>query len=210
MSETCIMCGGTGVLVDGSPCPKCATEMLRTVPEVYGVPVQYQGVRFDKNFLPEKQQKTYGVFMEELLDTIINDLAFYQKNLLICSRPNSGKTVWSYNLYAKVIEKGYDMPPLKDIVEVRDILNSYSNKELAQMYSTARCAIIRIPRDVQFWMIDTISYVVERRVRSDGFTIFMFAGTEQDLKNADKYDKLKYLRGTGAYNTICVKSFEWE
>lgn len=177
------------------------------VPTVYGVPAQYQGIRFDKSFLPEKEQKEYGVFMEELLETIINDIAFYQKNLIICSRPNSGKTVWSYNLYSLVTAKGYEMPPLKDVTEVRNILNSYNDKELAQLFSTSRCAVIRIPRDVQAWMFDTIAYIIERRVRSDGFTIFMFGGTEADLKAVDRFEKLKYLRGSGAYNTVSIKSF---
>lgn len=207
MSESCIKCGGTGILLNGKPCPDCSKEQIKMVPTVYGVPAQYQGIRFDKSFLPEKEQKEYGAFMEELLETIINDIAFYQKNLIICSRPNSGKTVWSYNLYSLVTAKGYEMPPLKDVTEVRNILNSYNDKELAQLYSTARCAIIRIPRDVQAWMFDTIAYIIERRVRSDGFTIFMFGGTEADLKAVDRFEKLKYLRGSGAYNTVSIKSF---
>ncbi len=207
INEGCIICGGTLKTALGEPCPVCCKDNVPTVPIVYDVPAQYQGVRFDKNFLPEREQKTYGAFMEELLTTIVNDIAFYQKNILICSRPNSGKTVWSYSLYAIVTSKGYEMPPLRDVVEVRNILNSYSELSQAQMFSTARCAIIRIPRDVQFWMFDTMSYIIERRVRSGGFTLFMFAGTEDELKQVDKYDKLKYLKGTGAYNTVEVKSF---
>jgi hypothetical protein len=182
-------------------------EQTSMVPIVYGVPAQYQGLKFDKSFLPDKEQKDYGTFMEELMTTIVNDIAFYQKNMIICSRPNSGKTVWAYNLYSLITSKGFDMPPLKDVTEVRNILNSYTDKEMTQLYSDARCAVIRIPRDVQFWMFDTIGYIIERRVRSNGFTIFMFGGSEQDLKVVDKFDKLKYLRGTGAYNTVCIKSF---
>ena len=115
--------------------------------------------------------------------------------MLICSRPNSGKTVWAYNLYSILSSKGYEIPTLRDIVEVRDILNSYSNKEEVNLISTARCAVIKIPRDLQPWMFDTISYLIERRVRNDGFTIFLFGGTEEDLK---------YI---GAYNTIKIESF---
>jgi hypothetical protein len=201
-------CGGTGRLVSGEPCPDCASEQIKTVPIVQGVPAQYQGVSFDKSFLPEKEQKEYGTFMEELLQTIINDLAFYQKNMIICSRPNSGKTVWAYNLYSLITSKGYEMPPLKDVAEVRTILYSYDDKELAQLYSTARCVVIKIPRDIQPWMFDSIAAIVERRVRSDGFTIFLFGGNEMDLKAADKYGKLGDLRGTGAYNTLQIKSFD--
>lgn len=207
MSEQCIKCGGTYKLANGDPCPDCAPDALKVVPIAYGVPVQYQGIAFDKSFLPEKEQKVYGTYMEELLLTILNDLAFYQKNLLICSRPNSGKTVWSYNLYAEITSKGFPMPPIKDLVEVRNIMNSYTDKEMTQLFTTARCAVIRVPRDLQSWMFDTIAYIIERRVRNDGFTIFLFGGTEDDLKFVDKFDKLRYLRGNGAYNTIQIKSF---
>lgn len=207
MNINCIKCAGTGKMLNGEPCPDCSKDNEVLVPIVHGVPTQYQGIKFDKSFLPEKVQKTYGTFMEELLVTILHDYAFYQKNMLICSRPNSGKTVWAYNLYSELVSKGYNIPPLRDITEVRDILNSYSDKNEANLLSTARCAIVKIPRDIQPWMFDTMSYLVERRVRSNGFTIFLFGGTLEDLNMLDRFDKLRYLRGTGAYNTIKVESF---
>lgn len=207
MSTTCLKCGGTGKLVNGELCPDCSKEVGIAVPILYNVPVQYQGVRFDKSFLPEKEQSEYGAFMEELLTTIINDYAYYQKNLLICNRPNSGKTVWAYNLYAVLSSKGYDIPPLKDISEVRDIITSYTDKELANLYSTARCAIIKVPRDLQPWMFDSMSMIIERRVRNDGFTIFLFGGSEDDLRYADRYGRIKEITGTGAYNTVKLCTF---
>lgn len=207
MGLECLKCGGTGVLVNGDPCPDCIGENAKLVPIVQDIPVQYQGVRFDKSFLPEKEQEKYGSFMEELLTTIINDYAFYQKNMIICSRPNSGKTVWAYNLISILTSKGYEVPSLRDVTEVRNIFNSYNDKEEAALFSTARCAIIKIPRDIQSWMFDTISYIIERRVRSDGFTIFLFGGTEEELKHADRNERMRYLKGTGSYNTIKVESF---
>lgn len=203
----CLRCDGTGILANGEPCPDCAKTILRMAPISYSVPAQYQGIMFDKSFLPEKEQKVYGTFMEELMSTIVSDYAFYQKNLLICNRPNSGKTVWAYNLYAILSDKGYEIPPLKDVTEVRSIITSFADRELANLYSTARCAIIKVPRDLQPWMFDSLSMIVERRVRNDGFTIFLYGGTEEDLKFADKYGKLRDIRGTGAYNTIEIKSF---
>lgn len=207
MNTGCMKCAGSGKLISGEPCPDCAKELSAIVPISYGVPAQYQGVKFDKSFLPEKEQKGYGEFMEELLNTIINDYAFYQKNLLICNRPNSGKTVWAYHLYAVLSSKGYEIPPLKDIAEVRDIITSYADKELANLYSTARCAIIKVPRDLQPWMFDSISMIVERRVRNDGFTIFLYGGSEDDLKYADRYGRIRDIMGTGAYNTVKLYSF---
>jgi hypothetical protein len=60
---------------------------------------------------------------------------------------------------------------------------------------------------MQPWMFDVMSYVVERRVRSDGFTIFLYGGTLDDLKFIDKYNRLPNMLGTGSYNTIKVESF---
>lgn len=207
MSRTCLICGGTKITAFGEPCPECTKNEAPASPVVAGIPTQYQGVAFDKSFLPNSMQEKYGTFMEELSRTIINDLPFYQKNMIICSRPNSGKTVWAYDLYAKMIAKGYKTPPLLDVVEVRDALNSYDNKDLSNLISTARCAIIKIPRDMQFWMFDTISYIIERRVRSNGFTIFLFGGTVEDLSNLDRNKTLSYLRGNGSYNTVRIESF---
>lgn len=207
MASGCLICGGTFQTVDGKPCPVCCKDGSMVPPVVKGIPAQYQGVKFDKSFLPSEMQGKYGEFMEELLLTIISDISFYQKNLIICARPNSGKTIWAYNLIAELTAKGLNVPVLRDIAEVRDILNSYENKDLNRQYSEARCVLIKLPRDMQPWMFDTMSYVVERRVRNDGFTIFLFGGVEDDLKQLDRYGRMHNLKGTGAYNTVSVVSF---
>lgn len=207
MGEGCLICGGTLRTVLGEPCPNCCKDGKMLPPIVKGIPAQYQGVRFDKSFLPAEMQGKYGEYMEELLTTILSDASFYQKNLVICSRPNSGKTIWAYNLISDLASQGLEIPMLRDISEVRDILNSYDNKDLNRQYSEARCVIIKLPRDMQPWMFDSISYVIERRVRNDGFTIFLFGGTEDDLKQLDRYGRLYNLKGTGAYNTVSIVSF---
>lgn len=207
MSSTCMICGGTRRTVSGEPCPNCCKEEPTFSPIVSGIPIQYQGVKFDRSFLPKDLQEKYGSYMESLLNTITNDIAFYQKNMIICCRPNSGKTIWAYNLLSVLISKGYELPPLMDLMEARDALNSYENKDLNQLVSHARCAIIKIPLDVQAWMLKSLSVIIERRVRNSGFTIFLFGGKSQDLSEADRYGILQSLLGAGAYNTVNVKSF---
>ena len=204
---SCLMCGGSGKLVNGSICPECGKTLNAEVPITAGIPLQYQGVSFDKSFLPDKLQKPYGEFMENLMLEIIANMNIYQKNLLICSRPNSGKTVWAYNLYSHFASRGLSVTPIKDILEVRSILTSYSLAEQAELFSSARCSIIKIPRDIQPWTFDTISTLIERRVRNNGFTIFLYGGKEEDLKSQDKFGRLSDIKGTGAFNTIKVYSF---
>lgn len=205
--SSCLMCAGTGKLISGEPCPECSKLVNKVVPIVYGVPLQYQGVAFDKSFLPDKLQKPYGEFMEALLLEIISNAGIFQKNLLICSRPNSGKTVWAYNLYSQFIAKGLSVAPIRDILEVRTILTSYGHVDEAEQFSNARCAIVKIPRDVQFWTFDTMSTLIERRVRNNGFTIFLYGGREEDLKNQDKGNRLSDMKGTGAFNSLKVYTF---
>lgn len=207
MNESCLICGGTGTDANGKPCPECSKNLIIDIPVVGNVPTQYQGVAFDKSFLPLKEQNDFGKYMEELLQSIISDIAFFQKNILICSRPNSGKTVWSYHLYSVLSANGYDIPPVKDLVEVKEILTSYTDKELARLFISARCAIIRIPRDVQFYHFATMASIIEKRVRSGGFTIFTYAGRFYDLKLADRDKQLNSLIGNGSYQTIEVKDF---
>lgn len=207
IDRTCIYCGGDGVMANGEPCPIHGKVSAIELPVLQSIPIQYQGVRFDKSFLPEKEQNGLGNYLEELLDTITHDITFYQKNILICSRPNSGKTIWAYTLYAMLVKNNREVPPLRDVIEVRDLFASKGTTDEARLFSEARCAIIKVPRDLQPWLFDSIAAIVERRVRNNGFTIFLYGGTKDDLKQIDRYGVLKSLEGTGAYNTIEIKSF---
>lgn len=203
--NSCLKCGGTGRLVNGDICPDCGRQS--TARPIAGIPIQYQGVRFDASHFQNSSLRGYGQFMEELLNTILNDYAYYQKNCLICSKPGSGKTIWAYTLYQELYGKGCVIPPLRDVAEVRDIMNSYSNRDEANLYSTARCVIIKIPRDLQPWLFDTISMIIERRVRYSGFTILLYGGSYNDLEYADKYGRLKEIVGNGSFNTIKVYDY---
>lgn len=207
----CLKCGGDGQMANGKPCPDCFEKIKKRASarkNVATVPTQYQGVSFDKSFLPYDEQKKYGAFMEDLLKTIYADCGLYQKNYLICSRPNSGKTVWGYSLITLLADKGYYIPPIMDLVTIRDILN-YSNKDsaTAEDIQSARGLIVRVPADAQFWMLDIILYILERRVARNGFTIFLYNGKYEQLKQCDKNGKLPYIIGNGAWHTVKLEDF---
>lgn len=207
----CLKCGGDGTMANGLPCPDCKDEIIKkamTRRNIANVPTQYQGVSFDKSFLPFDEQAKYGAFMEDLLKTIYADCGLYQKNYLICSRPNSGKTVWGYTLITLLADKGFYLPPIMDLVAVRDILN-YSNRdaELTKEVQVSRGLVVRVPADAQFWMLDIILYILERRVARNGFTIFLYNGKYEQLKQCDKYGKLPYIIGSGAWHTVKLEDF---
>lgn len=212
MSETCLICGGQGLDLDGNPCPECATKRLKMMSKSYSaalIPFQYQGLEFDKSFLPQALQSTYGAYMEDLLKTISIDYAMYQRNLLICSRPNSGKTVWAYNLINILYDRGFNVPTIQDLVSLRDVINhrNYNTTELYEAVTESRGLVVRIPADVQFWMFDIVQSVLEKRVAKNGFTIFLYSDSYERLKDADKYNKLQYIVGSGSYHTIKIEDF---
>lgn len=211
MGVHCLECGGSGVLLDGKPCPACAQERLEKAVSSHSsatVPMQYQGVVFDKSFLPMEMQKTYGSYMEDLLHTIANDYQMYQKNLLICSRPNSGKTVWAYNLITILSDKGYQIPTILDLMTVREHLNYRStDAELQELIQTSRGLIVRLPADMQFWMFDIIQTILERRVARNGFTVFLCSNGYEKLKEQDRNNALKFMLGSGAFHTIKLEDF---
>lgn len=211
MNTNCLDCGGTGIKVDGSPCPTCSSILQsKAVSSFHGatVPMQYQGVVFDRMFLPVSLQKPYGEYMEDLLTTISNDYQIYQKNLLICSRPNSGKTVWAYNLIMMLTDKGYEIPTLLDLMTVREHLNYKSDDtELQHLVQHSRGLIVRIPADMQFWMFNVMQSIIERRVAHNGFTVFIYSGNYSNLKMADRDNILDSLIGSGSFHTIKLEDF---
>ena len=214
MNSNCLKCGGTGKLVDGKPCPDCSDELRKESQQKFiqsSVPSQYQDKTFDVAFVPMSEREGYGKFMDGLLTDIYKDPGAYQKNMLICSRPNSGKTIWAYTLVKILADKGYVVPPVLDLIQVRDALNySTRDTELSESISKSRCLIVKIPADVTFWMIDIIMYILERRVPNNGFTIFLFNGNYEQLKQADKNKRLSHLRGDGGWHTIKVEDFNYE
>ena len=207
MSKGCLKCGGDGFMLNGEPCPICGGNK-ESIPIFEDVPIRYQGLKFDKDFLPQGMSDYYGKFMEELRDEIVRNASTFQRNTLICCRPNCGKSVWAYNLYSVLRGGGISIPPIRDIIEVKDILSSaLDDIELAKGYTNDRFAIIKIPRHVTADMLDAMQFIIERRVGHNGCTIFLYSGTKEDLKKQDYFGKMKYITGTGAFNSIKVESF---
>ena len=206
----CIKCGNTGLLADGKPCD-CGAQSVRLVlPPHMKLPLQYQNIKYNKEFIRPEFKDTLGAFMERLLKEITTDLHSYFRNYIICSPANTGKTVWAYNLYSLLYSQGENMPELLDLMQVREVLVNYYNKddELRDKISNARIMVVRIPMDLPNKFVETISTIVDRRVRNSCSTIFIYNGSRADLYAQDNFGKLKYLEGDGSFNTLCIKSFE--
>jgi len=206
----CLKCGGTGMLVDGTPCDcGCANETF-TLPSTLNVPLQYQNVKYDMTLIRKELQPTLGVFMERLLKECTLGLHSFSSNYVICAPPNSGKTIWAYTLYSLMYSKGQPVPKLMDIMEVREaLLNFYfEDKDLVELINKSKIMVIKLPLDLPSKFPETMSMIIERRVRNNCFTIFLYNGSKYDLVAQDKFGKLKYLIGDGSYNSVNIKSFE--
>lgn len=208
--NVCIRCGNTGRLASGAICSCGAYNTGLVLPVHMKVPLQYQSIKYDRQFIRQELRETLGLFMERLFKEITNDLYAFCRNYIICAPANSGKTVWAYNLYAVLYSKGEAMPEILDIMQVREaMLNYYTeNKDLLDKINNAKVMVVRLPMDLPNKFADTISTIVDRRVRNNCPTIFIYNGSRNDLYAQDRFEKLKYLEGDGTYNTICIKSFK--
>lgn len=204
---SCLKCADTGYDVFGQKCESCDYWHVHKIPILLNIPSQYQGVQFDRSFLPKYLQDGYGSYVESLIPTVVGNINAI-RNILICAPPNSGKTIMCYDIMARLFEKGVEIPLLYDLLEVRELFNSFSSdKNLLEQICNSRLVFIKIPYDVPARFGETISTIIDRRVRHNGGTIFIYNGSVEDLKNLDKYDRFTALIGDGSFNTIEVKSW---
>lgn len=207
--NTCIKCGGTHKMLNGQRCD-CMIANSFELPVVLDVPIQYQGVKFNKAALPRDMQEDYGPYMMKLYEELLDSRGI-GRNILVCAPPNSGKTVFAYTIYAEMVNQGASVAKLLDLMEVRELLMSYYHdvdREQLALLSSADVAFIKIPQDLPIKFAEIISTVIERRVRSGGSTIFLFSGSKKDLEAQDRFGKFRALEGDGSYNSL--KIYSWE
>lgn len=211
MERICLKCGGTGVLVSGELCDCGCTQELQ-LPTMLKVPIQYQGVRFDKGLVRSDLGSSYASYLDGIVRDITSSVLTFNKNICICSPPNSSKSVLAYTIYGLLFAKGYEIPKLMDIMEIRPVMMSlYSNDaSLVTLISSAPVMFVKLPMDTPPRMAETMSMLIERRVRNNASTIFLYSGTKDDMFAQDTFGKLKQLSGDGSYNSIEFKSWRVE
>ncbi len=204
----CLKCGGTGVLVSGETCD-CGVCVECMLPAFVKVPSQYQNNCFDARLLPQWLPSDYGVFMTNLVRNFTTKQDLMHQNILICSPPNSGKTVMAYTVIGMLYMQGHKVFGLMDIMEVRGILMEqyHVDWESLGLLVDAPVIFIKIPLDIPARLAATVSTVVERRVRRGGSTVFLYSGCRDDLVAQDTFGNLQALFGDGSYNSVMVKSW---
>ena len=207
----CLKCGGTGIQIDGKPCD-CRDNGKIDLPIVIEVPSIYQSSEFSASLVPIKMSKTYGIELEDIINTI-KCKGKFTHNILICSPPNTGKTVFAYTVYRHQYLKGLSMPEIMDLIEAKELLMTTSYDEhiirLKEKLINSKIAIIKIPLDLPNKFAETMSTILERRVRKNGTTIFLYGSTLFDLQNQDRFGVLKNIIRDGSYNSLKVINYNY-
>lgn len=212
--EYCVKCGNTGTLLDGSPC-NCRFRVESFYDEVscVDIPEQYRGVSFNRVLLPMDMDSSYGAYMTELHDGIVS-MRWKHKNVCLCSPVSHGKTIMSYSCIEQLFRKGVATFPVFDILEIKRILLDIDlcRKPLYEVnnpeyLTTAPYLFVKIPRVPTWEVYDTAVLILDRRVRRDNVTVFLYDGTWSQLIHGDRFNVLAGLQGDGTYNTLEVKSW---
>lgn len=203
----CIFCGGTGTTADMKPCTCAGSGEVQKI-NPNKVPNAYKDIsEFDSSFLPGFVSQAYKDFMQNIYGDMKTSCKL-DRNLLICSPPNSGKTILAYSVYNNLDNRGVRHLPLMDLLEVRDLMHGYSkDKELLLLLEKSPIVFVILPADVPTRFVDTMSMIIQRRVRTGGGTIFLYGGTSKSLSNIDTYGKLSLLKGDGSYSSLGVYSY---
>lgn len=210
----CTECMGSGIDLDGNVC-SCqlnVKDFYSTV-SCLEVPEQYRGINFSKFLVPKDVHESYGEFLETLHNDIIS-MRLRHKNYLICSPVGHSKSIFAYSCIERLFRNNILTFPLFDVLEIKRILldtdlcrKQFYDVENPENLIMAPYVFIKIPRVTTWEVYDTISVILDRRVRRGHSTIFLYGGTWESLLNGDRQNVLSNLMGDGTYNTLEVKNW---
>ena len=216
MVAYCPKCGTTGVLIDGTPCD-CHLHLsdLYSGVECLDIPEAYRSLKFDGAYLPSKLPG-YRQFMENVYNQIVS-LRWKCKNAIICSPPQTGKSVLAYSLIQELFRREIEVFPLMDILEIRKVMmdleynkpQSLGVEKPMRLY-TAPYVFVVMPPLTNFDTFDAAAMLVARRTRRGNSTILLYEGTWNQLVAGDTKKSLKNMEGNGSLTTIEVNSWYYK
>ena len=210
----CTKCGNTGIDIDGNPCD-CrvnSSSFYETV-SCLEIPEQYRGISFNESLVPKDLPEGYTYFLKSIHDDMLAG-RLLKRNILICSPINHSKSILAYSCIEIMFRNGIPIVPLFDVLEVKRILldfdlgkkQTYEVKEPADIV-TVPLMFVKIPRITSWEVFDAIAVLLDRRVRRNNATVFIYDGSWNQLIYNDKQNLLTGLMGDGYYNTLEVKSW---
>lgn len=211
----CTECSNTGIRLDGSPCPcRMHESELYVGMECLDIPETYRGLRFSETSLPPDMGTAYSSFMKNTY-TQLTSMSWRCKNMIICSPPQTGKSVLAYSVIQELFRKNIPVFQVFDILEIKRIMldvdynksQSMGLANPADLYTVPYLFAI-MPPITNYDTFDTAAMLISRRTRRGNSTILLYEGHWNQLVCNDSKGSLKNLKGNGSLTTVEVNSWE--
>jgi len=210
----CTKCGNTGIDINGDVCTcKFNAQSFYDTVSCLDIPEQYRGISFNKNLVPKDLHESYASYLESLHNSIITG-KWLQHNVVVASPIGHSKTILAYSCLEVLFRNGIPTFPVYDVLELKRILLDMDlcRKQIYEVDNPEDIVkvpilFVKIPRLPNWEIYDTISMILDRRVRRSNSTIFLYDGTWSQLIHNDKNNILTGIVGDGNYSTIEVKSW---
>lgn len=210
----CPKCGNTGIDIDGNVC-SCSLNIQNFFNGVscLDIPEQFQGVHYSELLVSRDMPEAYCKFLKQLHSDITTCRLKF-KNIAICSPPGRSKTTFAYSCMEALFRQGIPTFPLFDMLEIKRIITDtdmcrkqFYDVEHPENLVQAPYLFARVPRVTTWEVYDTMSTLLDRRVRRGGCTIFLYNGTWEEMTFNDKHNIIRNLSGDGSGGSIENKTW---
>lgn len=210
----CPICGNFGITPFGDPCT-CGINADPFSEEIscLDIPEQYRGISFTDVLVPKDIDNSYRRYLADVHLKVTTG-RWQSHNVVIASPIGHSKTILAYSCIQSLFKNGSPTFPLYDVLELKRIMvdmdlcrNQIYDVENPELIVTVPVLFVRIPRITEWEIYNTISLILDRRVRRGNSTIFLYNGTWNQLIRSDKNDILSGLMGDGNFSTLEVKSW---
>lgn len=214
-STYCPKCGGSGYLLDNTPCDCRMHESdLYDGVDCLEIPETYRTVKFNELLLPNSMGEAYRAFMKNLYGQLIS-LRWKCKNAVICSPMQTGKSVLAYSVIQELFRKDIPVIPIYDVLEIKRIMldieynrNKSMGLDTPSLLYEVPYVFAIIPPMLTYDTYDAAAMLVARRVRRGLSTILFYEGNWNQLISNDSKGSLKNMKGDGTLTTVEVNSWE--
>ncbi|MDR1523179.1 MAG: hypothetical protein LBS29_04445 [Endomicrobium sp.] len=201
----CDLCGDTGLLLDGSVCEcRSGIDSVYDSVDYVDIPEQYRDLMFNKALVTQAYGDIYVNYLNKLYEDI-SSTRFKFKNVIVCSKPGSSKTILAYSCISNLFRKKIKVCKLYDVLEISSLL-SVANMEYRLIVSVPYL-FVRVPMSSEDTMFANMAVLVDKRVRNGASTIFLYNGVWNSLAAKDTYKQFCNLQGDGSFCSVKVDSF---
>lgn len=214
----CSKCDMSGYMMDGSICDcqwgqKIKEQKLEQYKKEQKEDIIRKGIipdNYGEEFCGEFIREPYNDTLGEYLDNIhqyIKTNKVIPKNILVCSPPRTGKTVFQYSIISWAINNNVNYCKPLFISDISNMINDKSQIENMSKIMTTPIVFVNIDESVVLGFVDIISTIISKRVNIGYSTMFFSASDYNALCKKPTGSKLRELKGDGLYKSIDIQNF---